>query len=132
MNVTDPIADLLTRLRNGAMARHTYVEIPSSKMKQAMVQILKEEGYIKDFDNIKGKTWDLIRVELKYFQDRSSAISKSQRVSRPGRRVYCSVRNLPKVRNGLGVAVLSTPKGIMTDRNARKLQVGGEWLCSVW
>lgn len=132
MNLTDPIADLLTRLRNGALARHAQVEIPASKLKLSLVQILKEEGFIKDFDVIKGLHWDLIRVELKYFQDRTTAISVAKRVSRPGRRVYVGVDELPRVRRGLGVAIISTPKGIMTDKNARKLSIGGEWLCSIW
>lgn len=132
MNVNDPIADLLTRLRNGAMARHATVEIPSSKMKRAVVEILKAEGYIKDFDVIKGSVWDLIRVELKWFGDRTPGISVLKRVSSPGRRVYVGVKDVPKVRNGLGIAIMSTPQGVMTDKGARKLNVGGEWLCSVW
>jgi small subunit ribosomal protein S8 len=132
MSTLDPIADLLTCLRNGATARHASVEMPASKLKVALVQILKEEGFIKDFDVIKGKSWDVVRVELKYFQDRTNAISNAERVSRPGRRVYVGAADLPKVQSGMGIAVLSTPKGIMTDKNARKLQVGGEWLCSIY
>lgn len=132
MIVTDPIADLLARLRNGAGARHAVVEMPATKMKLAVLQILKDEGFIKDFDVIKGTHWDLARVELKYFQDRTTAILVAKCVSRPGRRVYVGAAELPKVRGGLGIAIVSTPKGIMTDRSARKLRVGGEWLCSVW
>jgi len=132
MSTMDPIADLLTRLRNGAGARHAVVEMPCSKMKLAVVQILKDEGYVKDFDVVKGQAWDLLRVELKYFQDRTNAFNRLERVSRPGRRVYVGVDELPKIQSGMGVAVISTPKGLMTDKNARKLQVGGEWICSVW
>jgi small subunit ribosomal protein S8 len=132
MYVTDPIADRLTRLRNGAMARHVHVEIPTSTMTRAVVEILKDEGFIKDYDLIKGTTWDLIRVELKWFKDRTPGIAVAKRVSRPGRRVYVGVKDVPKVRNGLGIAIMSTPKGVMTDKGARKLNVGGEWLCSLW
>lgn len=131
--VTDPIADLLTRIRNGHMANHDKVDVPASKIKQAIVKILKEEGYIKNFKvvDIKGRH-PLIRVYLKYDQEGKPLINGIQRISRPGRRVYKGSDHLPQVLNGLGISILTTNKGIITSNKAKSLGVGGEVLCNVW
>jgi len=131
--VTDPIADLLTRIRNGHMAKHDKLDIPSSKVKQAIVRILKEEGYIKNFKVVDGKgKHPVIRVYLKYESNGKPVINGLTRVSRPGRRVFCSKDDYPKVLNGLGISILSTPKGVMSDAEARAQNVGGEVLCTVF
>jgi small subunit ribosomal protein S8 len=136
MIVTDPIADLLTRIRNGLMAGQTVVAMPSSKMKAAVVQILKEEGYIDTFEVAANEeTKSVLRVHLKYVgerRDRRPVITGLERVSRPGRRVYAGKTEIPRVLSGLGVTIVSTPKGIMTGARARKLGVGGEVICKVW
>jgi small subunit ribosomal protein S8 len=131
MNLTDPIADMLARLRNAALARHERTEMPSSKMRVSIAKLLKEEGYVDDVRESEGPKKTLTIV-LRYSRDRHSAIDGTRRVSRPGRRVYVRSDQIPRVRNGYGIAVLSTSSGIMSDRQARKNGVGGELLCEVW
>ena len=131
--VTDPIADLLTRIRNGHMAAHDKVDIPSSRLKQAVVRILKEEGYIKNFKVVENKDrFRTIRVYLKYDPTGKPIINGLTRVSTPGRRVYAGKSEIPKVLNGLGISILTTNRGIMTDKKAESIGVGGEILCNVW
>lgn len=130
--MTDPIADMLTRIRNAAMARHGYVVMPSSKLKVAIARILREEGFIQDYDVTQDRPQPRLRIWLKYTPDRRPVITGLERVSKPGRRVYAKRREVPWVRSGVGVAILSTPKGVMTDRQARRLGVGGEVICYVW
>lgn len=135
MNMTDPIADMLTRIRNAVAAKHDYVSIPASKMKLAIAKVLKEEGYIKDFALVEDKekpSIRTIRVTLNYTGKRDSVLSGIQRVSKPGLRVYVQKREIPRVYGGLGIAILSTPQGIMTGQQAWRNQVGGEVLCYVW
>ncbi|MGQ9456871.1 MAG: 30S ribosomal protein S8 [Anaerolineae bacterium] len=132
MMMTDPIADMLTRIRNAAMARHSYVVMPSSKLKVAIARILREEGFIQDYDVTQDRPQPRLRIWLKYTPDRQPVITGLERVSKPGRRVYTKRREVPWVRSGVGVAILSTPKGVMTDRQARRLGVGGEVICYVW
>ena len=131
MNMTDPIADMLTRIRNAITARHTRVSIPASKMKLAIARVLKEEGYIKDIEVIKDNPQGTIRITLRYV-DKKPVLTQLQRVSKPGRRVYTRRKDIPLVRGGLGVAILSTPKGVMTGRKAYQLGLGGEVICHVW
>jgi len=131
MAMTDPIADMLTRIRNGLKAEKVSVNIPASKVKSAIAQVLKNEGYINDFVEKQAEGKPNLEVILKYYEGRP-VIEKLQRVSRPGRRVYSSSDDLPYVIGGLGIAVISTSKGIMTEREARKTGVGGEVLCSVF
>ena len=131
MHLTDPIADMLTRIRNGNMAKHTEVKVPFSKIKESMANILKNEGYITGYEiNEEGNIRDIV-VTLKYM-DGDAVIKGLKRISKPGRRVYTSVENLPKVLGGLGIAIVSTPKGVITDKECRKHNVGGEVLCYVW
>jgi small subunit ribosomal protein S8 len=130
--MTDPIADMLTRIRNAIMARHKYVLVPSSKMKLAIVKILKDEGFIRNYDVTRDVPQPMIRIWLKYTEDKESVLRGLKRVSKPGCRVYTRKRDIPWVISGLGVAILSTPKGIVTDRQARQLRVGGEVLCYIW
>ena len=132
MHITDPIADLLTRIRNAGKARHETVEVPSSNMKKSIVQILLEEGYIKKYDVTEDDKQGVIKIWLKYTQGKKSVIAGIKRVSKPGLRVYASSENLPKVLKGLGIAIISTSKGIMTDKKARRANVGGEVLAFVW
>ena len=132
MQITDPIADMLTRIRNAGSARHESVDVPASKMKKSIAQILLDEGYIKAFQIIDDGTQGIIRITLKYTQNRQKAITGLKRVSKPGLRVYAGAQELPKVLRGLGVAIVSTSKGVMTDKKARELQVGGEVLAFVW
>ena len=132
MAITDPIADMLTRIRNGCMAGFEVVDIPSSKMKQEISRILKEEGYIKESKIINDQVQDIIRLYLKYDDTNRPVITNLKRISKPGRRVYVKKDNIPRVLGGLGIAILSTSKGIMTDKNIRKAQLGGEVLCHVW
>lgn len=134
MSTTDPIADMLTRLRNGMAVRRRYVQMPSSKIKLAIAQILKEEGYVEGFDVVKEKErpQPSLRVWLKYDENREPLLTGLQRVSKPGRRVYTGKQSIPLVLSGMGVAVLSTPRGVMTGRQARRLGVGGEVLCYFW
>ncbi len=134
MTMTDPIADMLPRIRNGNVAMHDEVRMPSSKLKEALAAILKREGYIEGFDvadstDRPGKT---LTIRMKYAQDRTRTISGIKRVSKPGLRVYAKADSLPRVLGGLGVAVVSTSQGLMTDREARKSRMGGEVLCFVW
>jgi small subunit ribosomal protein S8 len=137
MKISDPIADMLTRIRNGAMAGHSTVAMPSSKLKTAVADILKEEGYIEDFEIAEGEkpSHKVLRVRLKYVGERKTrrpVISGLERISRPGRRIYAKKSEIPWVLSGLGIAILSTPKGVMTGQRARQVGVGGEVLCKVW
>lgn len=132
MHITDPIADMLTRIRNANSAKHDTVDIPASKMKKAIAQILVDEGYIKSFKVIDDEKQGVIRVTLKYGEGKSQVITGLRRVSKPGLRIYSNVEDMPKVMKGLGLAIISTSKGIMTDREARKQNVGGEVLAFVW
>jgi len=129
--VTDPIADLLTRVRNAAMARHDSVTLPASKMKIAVAKILKDEGFISDFSIIKGEPQRMIKITLKYI-DKQPAFIGLERVSKPGLRVYSGKKEIPRVYGGLGIAVISTSKGLMTGQEAWKKNIGGEVLCYVW
>ena len=134
MTMTDPIADMLTRVRNANIAKHDDVVMPSSKLKEALAAILKREGYIQDFsvaDNTE-RPGKVLTIHMKYAQDRTRTISGIKRVSKPGLRVYAKADSLPRVLGGLGVAVVSTSNGLMTDREARKSRMGGEVLCFVW
>ena len=131
MHITDPIADMLTRIRNANSAKHDTVDIPASKMKKAIAQILVDEGYIKSFKVIDDEKQGVIRVTLKYGEGKSQVITGLRRVSKPGLRIYSNVEDMPKVMKGLGVAIISTSKGIMTDREARKQNVAGEVLAFV-
>ena len=132
MQITDPIADMLTRIRNAGSAKHDTVDIPASKMKKAIAEILLEEGYIRSFQLIDDGTQGVIRVTLKYLPGKEKAIQGLRRVSKPGLRVYAGADELPKVLRGLGIAIISTSKGIMTDKKARAAHVGGEVLAFVW
>jgi small subunit ribosomal protein S8 len=137
MSVNDPIADMLTRIRNGLMAGHSLVAMPNSKIKVEIARILKEEGYIEGFEVVDGEvpSQKILRLKLKYVgerRQRQPVITGLQRVSRPGRRVYTHKRDIPWVLSGMGIAILSTPKGVMTGQRARQLGVGGEILCKVW
>ena len=132
MQITDPIADMLTRIRNAGSARHETVDIPNSKMKKAIAEILLEEGYIKSFQLIDDGTQGIIRVTLKYLPGKEKAIQGLRRVSKPGLRVYAGADELPQVLRGIGIAIISTSKGIMTDKKARAQHVGGEVLAFVW
>lgn len=130
--ISDPIADLLTRIRNGIRARHQRVELPSSKLKVEIARILKEEGYIANFKVAEEGKKKILRVFLRYDNDGKSAISVVERVSRPGRRVYVGAREVPSVLGGLGVTIVTTAQGVMTGKAARKTGLGGEVICSVW
>ena len=132
MQITDPIADMLTRIRNAGTAKHETVDVPASKMKDAIAQILLDEGYIKSFQLIDDGTQGIIRITLKYLANKERAIQGLKRVSKPGLRIYAGADELPQVLKGLGIAIISTSKGIMTDKQARKLHVGGEVLAFVW
>lgn len=132
MSVNDPIADMLTRIRNACMARHTSVSVPASKMKLSIARILKSEGFIRDFEVQKGQPCDTIVLQLKYTPDRRPVITGLKRVSKPGLRVYTGRTEIPRVRGGLGLSILSTPKGVMAGHEAWQQHVGGEVLCYVW
>ena len=133
MQITDPIADMLTRIRNANNAKHDTVDVPASNMKKAIAQILLDEGYIKNFQIINDGTQGVIRITLKYLQPgKEKVISGLRRVSKPGLRVYAGADELPKVLRGLGIAIVSTSKGVMTDKKAREAHVGGEVLAFVW
>jgi small subunit ribosomal protein S8 len=132
MVMTDPIADMLTRIRNANHAKHEFVDIPASKIKKEIANILLEEGYIKGFDVIDDGKQGIIRVELKYQQNKERVITGIKRISKPGLRVYVGKEDTPKVLGGLGIAILSTSKGIVTDKKARTQGVGGEVICYVW
>lgn len=132
MSVNDPIADMLTRIRNGCMARHATVAMPSSKMKLAIADILKREGFIRDFEVKEGQPSSTLVLTLKYTQDRRPVITGLRRVSRPGLRIYTGRADIPRVRGGLGLSILSTPKGVMAGHDAWNERVGGEVLCYIW
>ena len=132
MHITDPIADMLTRLRNASAARHESVDVPASKMKKAIAEILLEEGYIKSFQIVEDGGQGMIKIALKYTAAGEKAITGIRRVSKPGLRVYAPADELPQVLRGLGVAVISTSRGVMTDKQARAAHVGGEVLAFVW
>ena len=132
MQITDPIADMLTRIRNAGSARHETVDIPNSKMKKAIAKILLDEGYIKSYEVVEDGTQGVIRIQLKYLAGKEKVISGLRRVSKPGLRVYAGADELPQVLRGLGIAIISTSKGIMTDKKARAQHVGGEVLAFVW
>jgi len=132
MQITDTIADLLTRIRNANSAKHDSVEIPASNLKKSICQILVDEGYVKSFQLIEDGKQGVIRITLKYSDSKSPVITGLRRVSKPGLRIYSSCEDMPKVRKGLGIAIVSTSKGIMTDKKARELNVGGELLAFVW
>ena len=132
MTVTDPIADMLTRIRNAIMARHDNVSVPASKMKLSIARILKEEGFITDYEVVRGKPHREIKIHLKYLDDNQPAISGLKRVSKPGLRVYVQKKEIPRVYGGLGIAVISTSKGVRTGQQAWQQETGGELLCYVW
>ena len=132
MQITDTIADLLTRIRNASSAKHATVDIPASYMKKAITQILVDEGYIAGFQFIEDEKQGIIRITLKYDENNTPVISGLRRVSKPGLRIYSSCEDMPKVMKGLGVAIISTSKGIVTDKKARELNVGGEVLAFIW
>ena len=132
MLVNDPIADMLTRIRNAQVARHESVTIPASNMKKSIAKILLEEGYIKSYENTTADDRPAIKITLKYLDKKQPVIQGLRRISRPGLRVYAACEELPRVLGGLGIAIGSTNRGIMTDRSARKAKVGGEVLCYVW
>ena len=132
MQITDTIADLLTRIRNASSAKHETVDVPASNMKKAIVQILLDEGYIKNFTVEEDGKQGIIHITLKYLEGKTPVVKGLRRVSKPGLRIYSDVENMPKVMNGLGTAIISTSKGVMTDRDARKANLGGEVLAFVW
>ena len=132
MQITDPIADMLTRIRNANNAKHDTVDVPASNMKKSIAQILLDEGYIKNFQLIDDGTQGVIRISLKYGAGKEKVISGLRRVSKPGLRVYAGADELPKVLRSLGIAIVSTSKGIMTDKKAREAHVGGEVLAFIW
>ena len=132
MQITDTIADMLTRIRNASAAKHDSVDVPASNVKKAIAQILLDEGYISSFTAIEDGKQGVIHIVLKYGQNKSQAITGIRRVSKPGLRIYSNVEDMPKVMKGLGIAILSTSKGIMTDKQARRENVGGEVLAFVW
>ncbi|NLJ72216.1 MAG: 30S ribosomal protein S8 [Syntrophomonadaceae bacterium] len=132
MVMTDPVADFLTRIRNGNMVMHETVEVPSSKIKLGLAEILKDEGYIKDFEYIADGKQGVIRLYLKYGQNNEKVITGLKRISKPGLRVYVKKDEVPKVLGGLGIAIISTSQGLMTDKNARKAGLGGEVICYIW
>lgn len=132
MYVTDPIADMLTRIRNGNIAMHEKVDVPFSKEKEAITKILKEEGYVLNYKIISENNKQTLRIYLKYGEGNEKVIKGLRRISKPGRRVYTNVEDMPKVLGGLGIAVVSTSKGIITDKVCRKENIGGEVLCYVW
>lgn len=132
MQITDTIADLLTRIRNANTAKHATVDVPASNVKKAITQILVDEGYVKGFQIIEDGKQGVIRITLKYGDNKSPVITGLRRVSKPGLRIYSSCADMPKVRKGLGIAIVSTSKGIVTDKKARELNVGGEILAYIW
>jgi small subunit ribosomal protein S8 len=130
--VTDPIADMLTRIRNAILARHDFVLVPSSRMKLSIAKILREEGFIRDYEVLKGKPQRMIKIYLKYTEKKEPLLDGLQRVSKPGLRVYVQRSEIPRVYGGLGIAILSTPRGVMTGQQAWRQRVGGELLCYIW
>ena len=132
MQITDTIADLLTRIRNAAAAKHDTVEVPASNMKKAICQILVDEGYVRSFTVTEDGKQGMIKIVLKYAEGKTSVIKGLRRVSKPGLRIYSNAEELPRVMKGLGIAIISTSKGLMTDREARRLNIGGEVLAFIW
>ena len=132
MTMTDPIADMLTRIRNANTAGHETVEIPASKMKKSIAQILKDEGFITDFEVIEDGKQGIIKVTMKYAAGKERVISGIKKISKPGLKVYAKAEDVPRVLGGLGIAILSTSKGVISDKEARKLGIGGEVICYVW
>ena len=132
MQITDTIADILTRIRNANSAKHATVDVPASNMKKAITQILVDEGYLKSYQIIDDGKQGIIRITLKYGENKSQVITGLRRVSKPGLRIYSSCEDMPKVMKGLGIAIVSTSKGVMTDKKARELKVGGEVLAFIW
>ena len=132
MQITDPIADMLTRIRNAGTAKHETVDVPASEMKKAIAEILLNEGFIKAYQIVDNGTQGIIRITLKYLPGKEKAIQGLRRVSKPGLRIYAGADELPRVLNGLGIAIISTSKGIMTDKAAREAHIGGEVLAFVW
>ena len=132
MAMSDPIADMLTRIRNAGKAKFNSVDIPGSKLKVQLAKVLKEEGYVRNFKFIKDNKQGILRIYLKYNDNREHTILKLDRVSKPSRRIYKKGNDIKPVHNGMGIAILSTSKGVMTDKSARKANIGGEILCSVW
>ena len=132
MTMTDPIADMLTRIRNANTVGHATVEIPASKMKKAIAEILKEEGYIRGYEVIEDGKQGIIKVSMKYGPDKTKVISGIKKISKPGLKVYAKAEDVPKVLGGLGIAIISTSNGLITDKQARKIGVGGEVICYVW
>lgn len=131
MPVTDTIADFITRIRNASAAKHKTVDVPASKLKVAIAEILKDQGFILDFESVEDNKQGVLTLKLRYHYDQP-VIREVHRVSKPGRRIYAPADKLPRVRNGLGVAIISTPRGVMTDKQARRENVGGEVLCTIW
>lgn len=132
MSMSDPLADMLTRVRNGLMANFESVDMPLSNLKARVANILKNEGYIEDFQTIENDKQGVLRIKLKYDQNKRKVITGIQRISKPGRRLYVRHDKIPKVMSGLGIAIVSTSKGVVTDKQAREMKVGGELLCEVW
>lgn len=132
MTMTDPIADMLTRIRNANVARHEVVEVPSSRTKKAIAEILKAEGFIRDYEYVDDNKQGILKIYLKYGPNKERVITDLKRISKPGLRVYVGRNEIPKVLRGLGIAILSTPRGVMSDKQARREGVGGEVLCYVW
>ena len=132
MNMSDPIADMLTRIRNANVVKHETVDVPASNMKKELARILLEEGFIRGYDVIEDGKQGIIRIQLKYGQEGERVITGLKKISKPGMRVYAANHEIPKVLNGLGISVISTSKGILTDKQARKENVGGEVICYVW
>jgi small subunit ribosomal protein S8 len=132
MTVTDPVADLLTRIRNANSAKHDFVEVPGSKLNMEIVRILQGEGFIKNFEQLKDRQFPTVKIALKYGPKQEMILSNLKRVSKPGLRVYAKRDKVPRVLRGLGIAIISTSRGVMTDREARKMGIGGEVLCYVW
>ncbi len=132
MTMTDPVADMLTRIRNANTAGHDFVDIPASKIKKNIAEILLKEGYIKGCEIIEGEKQDIIRIQMKYAEGKQRVITGIKRISKPGLKVYAKAADVPKVLGGLGIAIISTSSGLITDKEARKLGVGGEVICYVW
>ncbi len=132
MQITDPVADMLTRIRNANSAKHDTVDVPASNLKKAIAQILLDEGYIKSFELVDNGNQGVIRITLKYLAKKPPVLSSLKRVSKPGLRIYAGAEELPRVLKGLGIAIVSTSKGVMTDKKARELHIGGEVLAFVW
>ncbi len=130
--VTDPIADMLTRIRNAILARHDFVLVPASRMKASIAKVLKDEGFIRDYEVLRGKPQRMIKIYLKYLDKKEPALNGLKRVSRPGLRIYVGRSEIPRVYGGLGISIVSTPKGVMTGHQAWRQRVGGELLCYIW